>query len=97
MAKQRVFFDKEEVVVQYNDGKFMTDVVLHADKIASITFFAKKTKVFGKLVKTVTIRASGIPPLEYSQKRAKEHFDGYVDGFRKFCKENKVTLYDNFK
>lgn len=97
MAKQRIYFDKQEVVVQYNDGKFMTDKVLHADKVASVTFYIKKKGIFRTPVKTITVRASGIPELEYSQKRAKQHFEGYITGFRKYCKENRVTLYDNFK
>lgn len=97
MAKQKVFFDKSEVVVQYNNGQFSTDAVIHASKIASIAFTIQKVGLFKRPVKTITINASTIPTLEYNEKRSKQYFEGYIDGFRKFCDENRVTLYDNFK
>lgn len=96
-AKQKVFFDKSEVVVQYNNGQFMTDAVIHASKIARVAFTIKKVGLFKRPVKTITINAGTIPTRKYNEKRAKKYFKGYIDGFRKFCDINRVTLYDKFK
>ena len=104
MAEPKVFFDKTEVTtevpIQVSIGKTKIKVLHIAySKIISITFdHCRSGKLFGpKMTDRISLKLNGKEfPVEIKRCDHKQYFDQYVEGFRKFAADNKITLSDQF-
>ena len=96
--KEKVTFDKTEVIVYDDSGKRMQILNLTYDKITSVQLDHSTMRYMGVLKKpsdriAITIRGLENPVVLYSAKEG-EKFNEYVEGFRKFCKDNRISLHD---
>lgn len=103
MKKQRVIFDKTEVIMVYDVltnpfKKGISKKALTYDKIQSISIEKCNVKRLFKTVDSerILIRAAGMTEsIIYFKSVEKDYFDEYKAGFRKFAKANRITLYDS--
>lgn len=95
MAKEHIIFDKTELVVAILGGpEARMENVKYSDVI-NVTFRSGGTGLFakGEAIEIKTKRT----PIVFEQKKEKKFWDGYKDGLRKFCKDNRITLNDETK
>jgi len=98
MAREHIFFDNTEVVIMYSEGKNWKTANLPAGKIVSITIEPAESKgLFGKKNDERIVIRSGMfmEPVIYLKSKEKQFFDSYKAGWEKFCRDNRVTYYDN--
>ncbi len=102
MAKEKrmLTFDKTELSVVDLSGKNPVRHNITYDKIISIQLDHSEKKVFLFTKKPcdrilIKKRGSETPIPVYSLNDPL--FDEYLDGIRKFAKENRITLYDYLK
>ncbi len=97
-AKTKISFDKTEISVYDDSGKRPQIFNLTYERITSIQFDHNTMRYLGLLKKPsdrilIQVRGRENPIILYSAKEG-DKFEGYVDGLRKFCKENRITLHD---
>ena len=95
MSKERLLFDKTEIVAGYFSGKKFSFANLTNENITSVTIEPCKVGLFkNKPGERIVIISGMIPqPIIYYRHTEKKYFDGYVEGLEKFCKDNRVTFY----
>ncbi len=96
--KDKVLFDKTEVSVYTVISGHQTILNLPYDKITSIQFdhdTLRTMLVLKKATDRIVINVRGMedPVVLYSVKEG-EKFSKYVDGLRKFAKDNRITVHD---
>lgn len=97
MQKERVLFDKTEVTMAVVVGKNVQVVHLTYDRINSVTLepYTARTLFRKTSSERIPVRASGqAEPYVLEAPREGKYFEGYKEGFRRFCRENRITLYD---
>ena len=99
MPKNKITFDKTEVCILDDSGKCQQLLNLTYDRITSIQFDHSTMPFLGIFKKPsdrimVSIRGLEKPCILYSAREG-EFFQGYVDGLRKFAKDNRITLHDH--
>lgn len=97
--KNKITFDKTEVCILDDSGKRQAILNLSFERITSIQFDHGSMPFMGIFKKpsdriVVTVRGLENPCILYSAREG-ENFQGYVDGLRKFAKDNRITLRDN--
>ncbi len=97
MKHDKILYDKTEIIVVDETGKRPALLNLTYDKIISISFDKCKEGLFGKPSEKISITVRGKEkPLEYFRgKEGQEKFDRYKEMLVKFCKDNKVSFYNN--
>ena len=95
MSKERLLFDKTEIVAGYFSGKKYLMANLTNENISSVTIEPCKVGLFRHKQGERIIIVSGkvAEPIMYYRHQEKKFFDGYVEGLEKFCKDNNVTFY----
>ena len=97
MANPRILFDKTEVVLIIIGKKKAQQMNLTYNNFISVSFEPCKEVKFIFPVKSQRIvlrtNKSGTPII-YTRGKEKAFFDSYLEGWRKFCKDNRITLYD---
>ena len=99
MAKRdKISFDKTEISLYDDYGSRPRILNLTYDRITSIQFDRSSMRVFGILKKPTDrimfqIRGLELPVFLY-RAREGEDFDRYMEGLRKFARENRITLRD---
>ena len=96
--KEKVSFDKTEISVYDDGGKRPQIYNLTYERITSIQLDHGFMRYLGVLKKPsgrimIQVRGRELPIILYSAKEG-DKFQGYVDGLRKFAKENRITLHD---
>ncbi len=97
MAKEKILFDKTELVCGIVFGSSASVVNLKYSDIISIKFIPTPEK---KLFKTVMSERIEIKcknqayPIVYLKSQEKKFWENYKDGLRKFAKDNRITLED---
>jgi len=97
MAKEKLLFDKTELVCGIMMGKSATVVNVKYSDIISIKFSPIQEKGFLKSVPSemIEIKCKNRPfPIVYTQKAEKPYWDKYKAGLVKFAKDNRITLED---
>ncbi|MCK5129214.1 MAG: hypothetical protein KAQ68_05155 [Clostridiales bacterium] len=103
MAKlNKMVFDKTEILCLYEAGE--TKISRRTRKISllynNVQSVAIKPCTERKGLKVIdseriTIRTSKLPrPIEYYKWAEGKYFDEYKAGLRLFCKQNRITMYD---
>lgn len=92
-------FDKTEVCINYHGDGRPKILNLNVDRIVSIQFdHGFKRKLLVKKVPcdiiTITVRGLEEPFKLYSHEEG-EYWPSYIEGLRKFCHDNRITLRDN--
>ena len=97
MAKEHIIFDKTEIIVAVlNDGPAHLENIKYSD-IINITFkSAEKKPLFGSLPEEIVIKTKK-NSITIDQKKEKKFWEGYKAGLRKFCSDNRITLYDQLE
>jgi len=97
MARDKIVFDKTEVVLTDTYGKRVVTHNLTFEKIVNIRFDNVKVRNVLWMVPTrriaITVRGRENPIVIYEFKD-KEYFERYMDGLRKFAKDNRISFYD---
>jgi len=98
MARDKIVFDKTEMVLTDNYGKRVVTHNLTYDKIVNIRFDNAKVRKLLWSVRTrriaITVRKRENPIVIY-EFMDKEYFEKYMEGLRKFAKDNRVSFYDD--
>ena len=96
MPKERLLFDKTEIVAGYVSGKKFVVANLTNENITSVTIEPCKVGLFRNKPGERIIIVSGKigVPITYYRHDEKKYFDGYVRDLEKFCKDNNVTFYN---
>lgn len=97
MANERVLFDKTEVMLTIVGKNRVSVLNVTYDKLITVQFEPIKEFKFFRMVPSeqIKIKCSGREqPVIYKRSKEKKYFDAYKAGFRKFCKENRITFYD---
>ncbi len=104
MGRESIKFFAEEVNMVYEMSEGKKKRTLRSNfpyrKIQSVTIEPCKERMLFKSVPSqrIVIKAVGvIGPIFYYQSKEQEFFEDYKNGFRKFCRENRVPLYDKVK
>ena len=98
MASRRIMCDKTEIILFIGGKKKVNSLNLTYDQIISITFESCKVFRLFKRVpsKKITIRTSKRgEPIIYNRYKEKKYFEEYKQELEKFCRENRITFYDN--
>lgn len=97
----RMLFDKTEIicVFDYKEGlkKNIKKAALTYDNIQSVAIKPCRERKGFKVVDSerIMIRSNKLlRPIEYYKFKEKNFFEDYKAGLRKFCKDNRITLYD---
>ena len=96
--KETITFDRTEMIVYAKLGKRPAILNLTYERIISIRL-DHGTMPFLRILKKpsdrilIQLRRMENPVILYSAVLG-EQFDGLAEGVRRFCKENRVTLYD---
>ena len=103
-AKSKLVFDKTEMCLVDETGKNPCLLNLTYDKITNVTFdhgtmpyFKFFKKPSDRIVISIRgkVDSMGLPlPCIYYSAREGAKFQEYLDGLRKFCKDNRITVYD---
>ena len=96
--KDKITFDKTEVSIYDESGKRPVIYNLTYERITSIQFdrgFMRSMLFLKKPSDRIVVQVRGIedPVILYSAREG-EKFQGYVDGLRKFARDNRITLHD---
>ena len=101
MAREKILFDKTEIILTVVGKKKVQLVNLTCDKITSVSVDPAKGRILGIIPvdsETITVRASGrAEPIVFWKHQEKQFFDSYKEKLADFCKNNRVTFYDNTK
>ena len=94
MAKEHLLMDKTEFrVAILNDGPPRMEDVKYSD-IINITFRkAEKKSLFGGAQEEIIIKTKK-QSITLDQKQEKKFWDGYKKSLEEFCKNNRLTLYN---
>ena len=97
-VKEKISFDKTEISVYDDGGKRPQIYNLTYERITSIQMDHDTMRYMGFLKKPsdrilIQVRGMENPVILYSAKEG-DRFNGYVEGLRKFCKDNRITLHD---
>ena len=95
--KERILFDKTEIVAVVVNGKSVQVLNLTYDKIVSIQFDKAVARgLFGsKPSEKITITVRGREaPVVYLKHKEGDFFEGYKAGLAKFAKDNKISFHD---
>lgn len=94
MAKEHMIFDKTEFIVAVlNDGPAHLENIKYSD-IINVTFKkAEKKPLFGAAPELIIIKTKQ-KSITIDQSKEKKFWDGYKKGMEKFCKDNRLTLYN---
>lgn len=97
MAKEHIIFDKTEIIVAVlNNGPAHLENIKYSD-IINITFkAAEKKPLFGARPEEIVIKTKK-NSITVEQKKEKKFWDGYKTQLRKFCTDNRITLYDQLE
>ena len=95
MKHDKIMFDKTEIIVVDETGKRPALLNLTYDKITSVAFDPCKEGLFGKPSEKIVITTKGGKNLTYFKGKEKDRFDFYKENLTKFCKDNKVSFYNN--
>lgn len=98
--EEKIMCDAGEMVVidESSSRRAMLRIVYH--QVIHIAFDpCKETKFFRELPsEKITINLKNREePLVYYKAKDKEHWENYKAQLRKFCKDNRVSLYDNLE
>ena len=96
MSKERLLFDKTEIVAGFVNGRNFQVANLTSENITSVTIEPCKVGLFKNKPGERIVIVSGklTVPIIYYRHAEKQYFDGYVEGLQKFCKANNVTFYN---
>lgn len=97
-TKQKITFDKTEISVYDDGGKQPVILNLTYERITSIQFDHGQMPFMGVFKKPsdrimLQVRGRETPVILYKLREG-EKFDEYVEGLRKFAKDNRITLHD---
>ena len=97
MAKEHIIFDKTEIIVAVlNDGPAHLENIKYSD-IINITFkTAEKKPLFGARPEEIIIKTKK-NSITFIQNKEKKFWEEYKTGLRKFCSDNRITLYDQLE
>jgi hypothetical protein len=102
MAKNsRMLFDKTEIIcvfeIKEGISKTIKKAALTYNNIQSVSMKPCKERKGLKVVDSerIIIRSNKLlKPIEYYKFKEKDFFEDYKAGLRIFCKDNRITLYD---
>lgn len=95
MAKEKLLFDKTELVCGILMGNMATVVNVKYSDIICIKFLPFEEKGFLKKVPSEMIEIKcKTNSIYYTKKAEKKYWDKYKDGLRKFARDNRITLED---
>ncbi len=98
MKPEKIMCDMTEMVVidESSSRRVMMRIVYN--QITNIAFDPCKETGFLREIDSEKISITlknRLEPLVYYKSKDKEHWEGYKAQIRKFCKDNRVSLYDN--
>ena len=95
-VKEKIMFDKTEFVFTDTYGKRVATFNVTWEMIQSIYFDNCKVSGFfsTKPSQRITIIMRHGAPLMLLSCKEKTGFDTYLDGLRKFAKDNRISLFD---
>lgn len=97
MSSEKIYFDKTEIVCFVATKKKYVTVNLTYDKFIRISLEKCKELNWFKLVdseKLVMKIRGREKPIEYTKLQNKKHWQHYVDGLKKFAKDNNIRFDD---
>lgn len=98
MAKEKLLFDKTELVCGILMGNSATVVNVKYSDIICIKFLPIEEKGFLKKVPSEMIEIKcKTNSIYYTMKNEKKYWDKYKAGLVKFAKDNRITLEDHTK
>ncbi len=97
-AREKITFDKTEISVYDDGGKRPQIYNLTYERIMSIQLDHGFMRYLGVLKKpsdriVIQVRNREEPVILYGVKEG-DKFQGYIEGLRKFAKDNRITLHD---
>ena len=97
-AREKITFDKTEISVYDDSGKRPVILNLTYERIMSIQFDHGQMPfmgIFKKPSDRIMFQVRGLEnPVILYKAREGDKFDGYIEGLRKFAKDNRITLHD---
>lgn len=97
MAKEKLLFDKTELVCGILMGNSATVVNVKYSDIIHIKFMPIEEKGFLKMIPSEMIEIkckNRAFPIVYTMKNEKKYWDKYKAGLVKFAHDNRITLED---
>ncbi len=98
MKPAKIMCDKTEMVVIDESSSRRTMGRIRYDQLINITFDPCTERGFLKEIPSekITLNLKGREePLVYFKAKDKDNWDMYKQQLRKFCKDNRISLYDN--
>lgn len=94
MAKEHIIFDKTEIIFAVlNEGQPHLENIKYSDIIFVKFKMGEKKGLFGKAGEVIEVKTKR-KSVTMDQAKEKKFWDGYKAGMRKFCTDNRITLYD---
>ncbi len=100
MAKEKLLFDKTELVCGILMGNSATVVNVKSSDIIYIKFSPMEEKSLFRRVPSemIEIKCKNQPfPIVYTKMKEKPYWEKYKSGLEKFARDNRITLEDNTK
>ena len=97
MAKEKLLFDKTELVCGIVMGSAATVVNVKYSDIIYIKFTPFEEKSLFRKVPSemIEIKTKNQPfPIVYTMQKEKKYWERYKSGLEKFAKDNRITLED---
>ena len=95
---EKIMFDKTEIIFVDLSGKRAQVINLPYDKITSVHFDKTKVKgLFGSKDSeriSISVRGKEQPLTLVQAKEKADLWEGYKNGLDKFCKDNRVSFYN---
>lgn len=100
MKAAKIMCDKTEMVVIDESSNRRTMGRIRYDQLINITFDPCTERGFLKEIPSekISLNLKGREePLVYFKAKDKDNWEQYKTELRKFCKDNRVSLYDNLE
>jgi hypothetical protein len=95
---EKIMFDKTEIIFVDLSGKKAQALNLTYEKIISVRFDKTKVKsLFSSKDSeriSITVRGKEQPLVLLQVKEKPDYWQGYKDGLTKFCKDNRISFYN---
>lgn len=98
MARQRLSFDKTEIVLIDTESKSPTVHNLRSDNLVRLRLVTKRVFALYQFVEDQALEFHSrdkIEPILLRRRRNKKLFDGYLNSTRKFCETNQIPFVDD--
>lgn len=97
-TKEKVIFtDGAEIILLLPGRAGRESHIFQAEEISNVRFGYTQgllEKIMKKVSRSVYVTIKGLGSVEFSEKKHKANFDGYIDDLRAYCKKNHVTFQD---